>query len=198
MTAPWLPWLTKAGRDLERGLLHLVYPGHCLTCGRPLHTDAERFCGDCRVVLFHDPQKCCPRCAATVGPHGVADGRCPQCRDQSFAFEAALRLGPYDGLLRRVILRLKSQRGEGLAEWIGSCWAEQAAESFRALRADTVLPVPLHFWRRMRRGYNQSLAVAHGSSRKTPSGRLTRASGRRWMTPRANAHRCRRPGSAQP
>ncbi len=153
-------WLNGLGR----GLLHLVYPAHCLSCGRPLGEEEPAFCGNCRRALFTDPRPCCPRCAATVGPFGVADGRCGRCRDEGFAFEAALRLGPYDGLLRQVILRLKDRRGEGLAELIGERWAEQDRERFRALGADAVVPVPLHFWRRMVRGYNQSQALARGLS----------------------------------
>jgi ComF family protein len=164
MPTSFLHWLGRAGADLGRGLLHLVYPAHCLTCGRPLGEGQDSFCASCRESLFTDPMPCCPRCAATVGPFGVADGQCSRCRDDSFAFEAALRLGPYDGLLRLLILRLKNQRGEGLAELIGERWAEQAEERFRSLRPDAVVPVPLHFWRRMGRGYNQSLAVARGLS----------------------------------
>ncbi len=164
MTASLFHWLGRAGAGVGRGLLHLVYPGHCLACGLPLEEDQASFCAPCSAALFTDPVPCCPRCAATVGPFGVVDGQCSRCRDEGFAFEAALRLGPYDGLLRQIILRLKDQRGEGLAELLGERWAEQAGPSFRALRPDAVVPVPLHFWRRMARGYNQSLAVARGLS----------------------------------
>jgi ComF family protein len=164
MSTSFFHWLGRAGADLGRGLLHLVYPGLCLTCGRPLGEGQESFCAPCHEALFIDPMPSCPRCAATVGPFGVADGRCGRCRDEGFAFEAALRLGPYDGLLRQLILRLKDQRGEGLAERIGERWAELEGERFRGLRAESVVPVPLHFWRRMGRGYNQSLAVARGLS----------------------------------
>jgi ComF family protein len=157
MSTAWLSWL-------GRGFLHLVYPGHCLTCGRPLGEGQPSFCADCRRALFTDPMPCCPRCAATVGPFGVVDGQCSRCRDEGFGFEAAIRLGPYDGLLRRVILRLKNQRNEGLAEVIGERWAEQEKDRFRALGAEAIVPVPLHFWRRMSRGYNQSLALARSLS----------------------------------
>jgi ComF family protein len=100
-----------------------------------------------------------------VGPFGVADGRCPNCRQQGFAFASALRLGEYDGLLRRAVLRLKDRRGEGLAEVIGERWAQRAGGTFRALNVNGIVPVPLHFWRRMLRGYNQSAAFARGLGR---------------------------------
>jgi ComF family protein len=187
MANDWLGWLARAGRGLGEGLVQLVYPAHCLTCGRPLAAEGDPFCGPCRGELFADPVPCCPRCAATVGPFGVVDGRCGRCRAEDFGFAAALRLGPYDGLLRRVILRLKDRRGEGLAELVGEKWAGHAADRFASLGADVVVPVPLHFWRRLRRGYNQSAALAGAIS-----GRLGLPCPRGWLrrvrnTPRQSA-----------
>jgi ComF family protein len=61
-----------------------------------------------------------------------------------------------------LVLRLKHHLAEGLGEWIGQCWAGQAREQFRALEVDAIVPVPLHWWRRWKRGYNQSQALAFG------------------------------------
>jgi ComF family protein len=85
---------------------------------------------------------------------------CPACRDAGFAFERALRLGPYEGLLRDVVLRLKEHTGEGLAEILGRLWVAHARARFKELNADVVVPVPLHWWRRWRRGYNQAETLA--------------------------------------
>src|SRR5262249_6935456 len=51
---------------------------------------------------------------------------------------------------------------DGLAELVGELWAEHADVSLRATGATVVVPVPLHPWRRLWRGYNQSAALAHG------------------------------------
>jgi ComF family protein len=75
-------------------------------------------------------------------------------------FEKAIRLGPYENLLREIILRMKNQKGETLAELVGELWAEYAERRLRELAADVVIPVPLHWWRRWNRGYNQSEALA--------------------------------------
>src|SRR5207244_2040074 len=85
---------------------------------------------------------------------------CPRCREQTFSFECVLRLGRYDGLLRQAILQMKNPAGEGLAELVGRLWAAQAQIPLRKLAAEIVVPVPLHWWRRWRRGYNQSEALA--------------------------------------
>jgi ComF family protein len=110
--------------------------------------------------LTVDPHPQCPRCAGNVGPYAeLADG-CHHCRGTSFPFDRVVRLGPYDGRLREVVLRMKHATGEGLAEVVGELWAECANARLRELAAEVVVPVPLHWWRRWRRGYNQSEALA--------------------------------------
>jgi ComF family protein len=161
----WLDRVATAAHGLHQGLLQVVYPGHCLACGQPLAAVSESFCAACTGELFRDAREACPGCAATVGPHGTAGGSCPRCRGAAFAFDAALRLGEYDGMLRQVVLRLKDRRGEGMAELLGECWAATAAERFRGVGADGIVPVPLHLWRRLVRGYNQSAALARGLAR---------------------------------
>ncbi len=149
-------------RSILQGLLHLVYPGACHVCNLPLPPGSGPFCAGCRHELTTDPHSPCPRCAGTIGPFAaVADG-CPDCRGISFAFDKVVRLGPYEspGKLREVVLRMKQASGEALAELVGELWAECAGSRLRDLGADLVVPVPLHWRRRWRRGYNQSEALA--------------------------------------
>jgi ComF family protein len=149
-----------AARQLAQGLLQLVYPSACFICGCALHAEQAHFCNDCRNALTTDSFPCCPRCSRTVGPHVRLEGGCTVCRDESFHFERAVRLGPYDGLLRQVILRMKHASGEGLAEVLGELWASHLEKRLLDLRADVIVPVPLHWWRRLTRGYNQSAVLA--------------------------------------
>jgi ComF family protein len=157
-----LPTLKLVGRDLAHGLLQLLYPAACAVCGCPLGPEGGSFCDGCRTALTTDPYPTCPRCAATVGPFAAGADGCLHCGGQSFYFERVLRLGPYDGPLRDVILRLKHGSGEGLAELLGLLWAEHAEPHLRAAGADVIVPVPLHWRRRWSRGYNQSQVLANG------------------------------------
>jgi ComF family protein len=63
-------------------------------------------------------------------------------------------------MLRELILRCKHQSGESLAEVLGAVWAQCANIRLRELGAEVVVPIPLHWWRRWTRGYNQSEALA--------------------------------------
>jgi ComF family protein len=154
--------LPALGRDLAHGLLQVLYPNLCVVCRTPLPAEHGPFCDSCRTLLTTDPHVACPRCAASVGPHVPLDDGCTHCRGRPLCFSAARRLGPYEGLRRDVVLRLKHVGGEGLAEHLGGLWGGHAAAAFARLGAQVIVPVPLHWWRRWRRGYNQSEALARG------------------------------------
>jgi len=141
--------------DLAHGVRQLVYPGVCARCEALLAKSATDFCSDCSRALTHDPHHACPRCADTVGEHTETTDGCPGCREEHFHFESVTRLGPYDRALRDAILAMKYRPGESLAECVGQLWARHDANRFRDLRVDLVIPVPLHWWRRWSRGYNQ-------------------------------------------
>jgi ComF family protein len=157
-------------RDLFRGFVDLIYPAACLHCGAALGENVRDLCPDCRAALLDDPHATCPRCASTLGPNLPAADHCTKCRNQSFAFDRAVRLGPYEGLRREVILKLKHSANEGLAEVVGEAWAAERIAVIRNHGIDAVVPVPLHWRRRWTRGYNQaeSLAAAWAKALDVP------------------------------
>ena len=149
--------------DLVRGVGQLLYPNSCLICATP-ESDGDPLrhglCSACRGAIASDPWEVCPRCAATVGPFTDTSAGCPACSGQSFPFERAFRLGPYDGPLREGILHTKSAAGEPLAEMLGRVFAESRGPAVLSVGVEVVVPVPLHWRRRWSRGYNQADAVA--------------------------------------
>jgi ComF family protein len=160
------PRLRSFGRDLFRGLLDLLLPGVCVGCDAPLSPDATGFCLPCRNALTASTGPACPFCAAAVGPFtALADG-CPSCRDAGLRFDAVDRLGVYDGRLRELILRIKHASGESVAEHLGRFWAAEAETRLAGLGVDLVAPVPLHWWRRIKRGYNQCDVLAEHLARR--------------------------------
>lgn len=192
---------TPVYRTLVSGVADLVWPRHCWVC--EAGTDAA-LCDPCRVELTSDTGPTCPRCSGTVGPHADLTDGCPQCRSSRFHFDAAVRLGPYDGRFRDAVLLLKQAAGEPLAEELGGLLATVRAEALTAHKLEVVVPVPLHWMRRWGRGYNQSEAVARAlaerlelpcrswlvRTRPTPSQRAQSAAAR-WENVRG-AFRARR------
>jgi ComF family protein len=175
------PVMKASLRTVAHGLLQIFYPKVCWLCGQVVPPELSAFCCTCHRAVFNDDKPSCPHCAATVGPFATVDGGCTHCRAEGFAFDGAVRLGLYEGPLREVILRLKHGYNEGLAELVATEWAHCRGEALRALGISSVVPVPLHWWRRWQRGYNQSealarvLAAAIGRPCRTYGLRRTRA-----------------------
>jgi ComF family protein len=146
-----------------RDLIDLVYPPSCLVCDLPgAMPPPHAVCAACFTALRDDPHTTCPRCGSTVGPHAdLADG-CVRCRNETYRFAGVVRLGPYAGVRRDAVLRAKHSAGEPLAETLGLIFAESCRDRLLADRPHAVVPVPLHWLRRLARGYDQSVAVAHG------------------------------------
>ena len=147
-------------RDLSRGFRELLYPSVCACCSTVAPEADGHFCPSCTATLTDDPHRTCPRCCSSIGEFTHTEKGCPQCRDERLQFDGSFRLGEYDGALRDLVLRMKSGAGEMLAECVGRLWAQRAEARFRAVGADVVIPVPLHWRRRWQRGYNQSEALS--------------------------------------
>jgi ComF family protein len=84
---------------------------------------------------------------------------CPACRRRPpSAVEAARSAGEYDGALRQIIHAFKYDARRSLAAPLGDLLREAGGELLR--EASCVVPVPLHPWRRLRRGFNQAADLA--------------------------------------
>jgi ComF family protein len=67
---------------------------------------------------------------------------------------ARLSAGDYAGALRNIIHAFKYERRRSLAGPLGAMLRDAGADLLRD--ADCVVPVPLHPWKRLRRGFNQA------------------------------------------
>jgi ComF family protein len=145
---------------LLQGAIDLAIPVTCWMCREPAPDRASAFCAACEKSLTTDPDPVCPRCASSLAPATAAAGICPRCANENNAYDAVVRLGPYAGLLREAVLRMKKPHGEPFAEAFSALVAPHLRDRLQGHKADLVIPVPLHWMRRMRRGYNQSELLA--------------------------------------
>jgi ComF family protein len=84
--------------------------------------------------------------------------QCPRCRRGPTFVDAGRCAGDYDGALRHIIHAFKYDGRRSLAEPLGRMMRKAGADLLGD--ATCVVPVPLHPWRRMRRGFNQAADLA--------------------------------------
>ncbi len=91
-------------------------------------------------------------------------GRCGLCRRGLLGFDAAYSFGFYEDELRELIHLFKYGGMETLAKPLGRLLALALP---RQQSFDAIVPMPLHWRKRWRRGFNQAALLAREISRRT-------------------------------
>jgi ComF family protein len=123
-------------RRLGNGLLRAAFAPHCAACGAPLASPIDGCV--------------CSMCWATIEPS--PDVPWPS------SISAAAAGGDYAGSLRQIIHAFKYESRRSLAAPLADRMRQRGIEVLAG--ADAVVPVPLHAWRRVRRGFNQAADLA--------------------------------------
>jgi ComF family protein len=164
---------TGPARTALAAFLHLIFPTPCHVCGKAL--DAARrsaLCGACWERLERMPAAGCHRCGWPLpgpgGLRGVEEALCQRCRETADHFRTARAVLVYrdGGLAREAILLAKHGGRPGLLAHLADLLAEEAPAHLAPAAWDAVVPVPLHWSRRWRRGYNQAEILARGLHRR--------------------------------
>jgi ComF family protein len=159
--------------DILAAFLHLVFPTPCHACHQPL--DRQRrgaLCGRCWDALERMPAEGCARCGWPFPGPGGAGGTdrplCQRCRETADDFALARAVLRYreDGIARAAILLAKHGGRLSLLRHLGTLLAEEAPEHLNMAAWDGLVPVPLHWARRLRRGFNQAEILARVVSRR--------------------------------
>lgn len=141
------------------GILDLVYPPFCLTCGR----DGEDYlCVECEEKIDAIVPPVCQKCGTPS-----ESNQCPECERREFAFEFARGAGTFDGILRGAIHALKYQNRIVMAEPLGAILARCFPTTRIAGKVDLAIPIPIHKSRLVERGFNQAAELARVLCKRT-------------------------------
>jgi ComF family protein len=155
-------------RRFAAEMFALVFPDACHVCAVPLRSLsrvpvcesclsepkpflAEYFCAGCQTPFLNPAPL-------------DADGLCGLCRRGLTGFDAAFSYGEYEGTLRKLIHVFKYEGVAPLASRLGGLLSRAVP---REAGFDVIVPMPLHWVRRWRRGFNQSELLASELSRRT-------------------------------
>lgn len=143
-----------------QGMNHLLWPAVCVNCKQSICETDNALCKDCwDELLFCTAGDYCYRCGQDASRFALIGGACPNCQGVEIHFDGIARGGVYFGALGQMILSFKKGRTE-LDLTLGFLVNSALQGSLFYNDIESFVPVPLHWTRRLVRGFNQSLVLA--------------------------------------
>lgn len=142
-----------------RLLFDLLFPKECAVCGRVLNYHEQHFCLECfadmPLTYFWNVKE--------NPAERVFWGRCNAERVYSLFY--------YTDNWRKPVHLLKYGSNIPIGKYLGRMLGEKIAQSSgENFPIDYIIPVPLHWRKKMKRGYNQSEIIAQGIASGLASG----------------------------
>jgi ComF family protein len=136
-------------------LLGTLFGNSCLTCGLPAR--GGRFCAAC-ISLFPVVDCFCERCGQPLETRPPPGVNCADCQKKLPNFSKARArfhyAFPIDSALKKMKFHRQLAYAPAFAELLlpvmQACFSE----------CDAIIPVPLHRWRHVTRGFNQARELA--------------------------------------
>lgn len=165
MMGAGMGWVSK----MSHGFLHLAFPPRCWVCGdlmeeiRPIDV-----CGLCVVAMRRVPVPRCDQCGEPF-PDSASEGhRCMRCLKNPPHFDRVRSVFVYEEPVQSAILGFKFHGKSGMQNFFSEMLLTDR-EVLPTTRPvfDVIVPVPLHRFKLVERGYNQTALLAEGLSRRT-------------------------------
>ena len=151
------------------GLLDATIPQTCIGCGRWIPGARGRSCERCNKRLKRlATLPYCRSCGRTVNPISLTADGCRACRsERAWNFAGLARVGPYERLLRDLVLRVKYGGDVRAAVELADRLAAALGETpwFRDVGA--LVPVPMHWLRRWQRPLNHAALLTELVAKQT-------------------------------
>jgi len=149
-------------RSLMEHASAVLFPPRCGSCGQLL-CPGQTWCSSCWTEFAQATgREYCPTCATNLGPHQTIDRkrRCHRCKNAAVPLGGICRLGTYETALSRAIVNFKFHNYQCLGNYLADMLADVIREQPWFDEVDALCPVPIHWTRRIERGFNQSQVLA--------------------------------------
>lgn len=143
-------------------LLDFVYPPRCAACGEGIGANGG-LCTACWSDLVIPSEPSCVSCQRPFGIDGPKEGaRCAPCLANPPRHDGIAAGTLYTQTARKLVLAFKHGGRIALAPMLARMIAARLPAPDPA---SVIVPVPLHRWRLLSRGYNQSALLARELAR---------------------------------
>ncbi len=175
--------MLKQLKRIFPGVLDIVYPSACFHCEKVIE-GRRAICDPCFGSTTRITEGYCDVCGEDFEGEFSENPICPNCNDLKFSFQYAKSALKNTAKNRQMVLSFKYGKQHYLARVLAKFCSEVLLDDprFSELPAPVLVPVPLHWRREFRRGFNQAGLICKELTKQTsiPTMKLLRR--RRYTT----------------
>ncbi len=155
-------------KEFYRAFLDLIYPPACLLCKKnlPPQTEGDALCLSCLNKIEFNAPPFCQKCSRSLDAQ-QKETVCRQCQSIPYHFDRIWAATVYNQTMQDLIHLFKYRDKTALRKTFLKLiflFIERYQIDLRPM--DVVIPAPLHPARLRERGFNQSLMLSEGISKK--------------------------------
>lgn len=145
-----------------------LLPQTCVACHIQIPGNGKLACQRCDLTIRAAMDRAyCPRCGRTLPSTAIHDRYCARCRtERNWNVDGITRVALYIEPLRRIMLDLKYAGIERCAEYLAELLADKLREQPWHAELDALVPVPMHWLRRLQRRCNHARVMTQALARR--------------------------------
>jgi ComF family protein len=142
---------------MARILLEFVFPRYCKVCGHRLDPSEEELCVSCFLGM--------PRLEYDM--NGINPTERMLLTERSLVRAASVLQYSKESDYRNILFHLKYWRHPRVGVWLAKIGAQELLSKGFFDGIDCIVPMPITYWKEIKRGYNQCSFIAKGVRKAT-------------------------------
>lgn len=147
---------------MKEKVWNLLYPKTCPICQNIIRGD-EEICEKCYGNLEFIREPKCKKCGKRFESVDISNEireYCGDCAKNEHLYEFGMAVFRYDDNIKESIYRFKYHNQRTYAGFYGKTMAAAYGKLIGELGVEVIIPVPIHYKKRIKRGYNQAELIA--------------------------------------
>ena len=137
---------------IKSKIVELLYPPRCPICDRCIPSD-ELICEECAKLIRPIEEECCKKCGKTLADKDRI--YCFDCSKKIHYFDRNYALFEYKDI-KKSLYRFKYAGRAEYGRYYAYIAYKELGTLLSGMKADAIVPVPIHSKRKRNRGYNQA------------------------------------------
>lgn len=144
--------------------LDALYPRRCPVCDEIVMPKGRLICENCFKKLSYVRQPTCKRCGKEILSDTIE--YCLDCTRHKRSFEYGIALLNYEEKAKHAMVQIKYKNKRQYLDFFIEAICRRYETQLRHMKADALIPVPIHPSRRRERGFNQAELLAEGIGKR--------------------------------